>query len=73
MAKGQLIKNANIIISNKGEAMQEIAITTIGRKRIITFSTVEASEISVVITHAKAKPQLQSVEGYLIDESLIEH
>ena len=69
---GQLIKNVDIILSNHGTEQKKISITTIGRKRIISFPTEEVSEISFIITHAKAKPQFGEIAGYLMDEKLIE-
>jgi len=72
MNNGQLIKDATVTITNKGEVVKQIPITTVGRKRILTFPTVEATEVVIVITHAKAKPELQNIEGYLIDEELTE-
>ncbi|MBS1642084.1 MAG: alpha-L-fucosidase [Bacteroidetes bacterium] len=72
MKNGQLIKQATVSISNNGEIVKQIFITTVGRKRILTFPAVNANEVVIVITHAKAKPALQNIEGYLIDESLIE-
>ncbi|MFY0022234.1 hypothetical protein ABTQ05_20115, partial [Acinetobacter baumannii] len=72
MNNGQVIKDATVTITNKGEVVKQIAVTTVGRKRILTFPTVDATEVVIVITHAKAKPELQSIEGYLIDEGLIE-
>ncbi len=72
IAKGQLIENASIILSNQGVELKRIDITTIGHKRIITFPAMDVSEVSVVITSAKAKPHLGTVEGYLLAEDLIE-
>lgn len=69
---GQLIKKMDIILSNHGTEVKKISITTVGRKRIISFPTEEVTELSFVITNAKAKPQLENIEGYLIDEKLIE-
>jgi alpha-L-fucosidase len=68
ITNGLLIKDATVILSNKGEVIKEIAITTVGERKVITFSTVEASEIAIVITHATAKPELKKVQGYLINE-----
>ncbi|MFL9482476.1 alpha-L-fucosidase [Chitinophagaceae bacterium LWZ2-11] len=72
IAKGQQVKKMNIVLSSNGEALRTISITTIGKKRIITFPTVEATELSAVVIDAKGKPRLKDVEAYLIDEKLIE-
>ena len=69
---GQTIKKAEIHVSKHGIEIKKIDITTVGSKRIITFPKEEVTEISVVITSAKSKPHLKSVEAYLIDESLVE-
>lgn len=69
---GQLIKNLDIILSDHGTEMRKISVTTVGKKRIITFPTEEVTELSFIITNAKSKPQLGNIEGYLIDEKLIE-
>lgn len=72
MQNGQLIKKMNIILSNHGTEIKNIAITTIGKKRVVTFATKEVTELSFVITSSIAKPKLDAIEGYLIDENLIE-
>ena len=69
---GQLIKQMEIILSSHGTELKKISITTVGRKRIISFPTIEVTELSFVITHAKSKPQFGEITGYLIDEKLIE-
>ncbi len=69
---GQFIKDVDIIISNHGTEMRKISITTVGKKRIISFPTEEVTELSFIITNAKSKPQLGNIEGYLMDEKLIE-
>ncbi|MDE3143366.1 MAG: alpha-L-fucosidase [Bacteroidota bacterium] len=69
---GQFIKNLHIILSDHGTELRKISVTTVGKKRVVTFPTVEVTELSFVITNAKSKPQLENIEGYLIDEKLIE-
>lgn len=69
---GQFIKNLQIILSNHGTEIKKISVTTVGKKRIIAFPAQEVTELSFVITSAKAKPQLENIEGYFIDEKLIE-
>lgn len=70
---GQLIKKMNILVINNGEVVHTIPITTVGHKRIITFTRTEATEIALVITNAKGKPELSDTEGYLIKENLVEN
>ena len=69
---GQLIKQMDIILSNHGTEVKKITITTVGRKRIISFPAEEVTELSFVISHAKTKPQFGEIAGYLIDEKLVE-
>jgi len=71
---GQSIQELAITISNNGEAIKQITLTTVGRKRIVTFPAVDATEISIAVVHAKIVPlpQINEVSAYLIDEKLIE-
>lgn len=69
---GQNIAQATLVISERGIEKKKIDITTIGHKRIITFNNTEADEVSLIIHSSKQTPQLYPIEGYLIDESLIE-
>lgn len=69
---GQLIKKLTILLSKHGVEATKLNITTVGHKRMITFPTQEVTELSFVIELAKSKPQLSSIEGYLLNESLIE-
>jgi len=69
---GQRIKQMEIRLSSHGTEIKKISITTVGRKRIISFPTEEVTELSFVITHAKSKPEFGEITGYLIDEKLIE-
>ena len=69
--KGQFIKNMNITLSKKGEVIKTIHITTVGRKRIITFPAVEAGEITLAVASARYTPYIKGVEAYLIDEKLV--
>ena len=69
---GQKIK-AFIVQLKKGDTIvKEITGTTVGRKRILSFSAIEADTINVAITDSKPKPSLSDVKAYLIDERLIE-
>ena len=69
---GQLIKAVTIVLSNHGTEVHTIHLTTVGHKRILSFPAQEVTEVSVVVTSAKAKPQLKSVQGYLIADELVE-
>ena len=69
---GQLIKGVTIVLSNHGTEVQTLHLTTVGHKRILTFPAQDVTEVSVVVTSAKAKPQLKSIQAYLIAEDLVE-
>lgn len=69
---GQTVKQMDIILSNHGIEVKKITVTTIGHKRVITFPAQAVTELSFVVVLAKTKPHISSIEGYLIDEKLIE-
>jgi len=69
---GQRVKSFSIQLKNKNETIKEIKGTTIGRKRIITFSAVEADSFDITIPDAKADPLIGEIAVYKIDDSLIE-
>ena len=69
---GQNVKEARIELVNGAQPVKEITITTIGRKRIITFPTVEASAINLVIRDAIDTPLISEIGAYWIDEKLVE-
>ena len=49
-----------------------IQFTTIGRKRILTFPTIEANAIVIRANPVNGNAMISEVEAYLIDENLIE-
>ena len=69
---GQQIKNFEITIVKGNETLKTISGTTVGRKRILSFSRLEATGISIRIIDAKDTPQLSEVGVYLINEKLVE-
>jgi hypothetical protein len=58
---------------NGSQVVKEIDVTTIGRKRIITFPVQDVSAISLVVKEAKDVPLISEIAVYLIDEKLIEN
>ncbi len=72
MQYGQKIKAAKLELSNGSQVVAEIDITTVGRKRILTFPVQEVSAISLVIKDAKDAPLISEIGAYLIDEKLVE-
>ncbi|MFT3845578.1 MAG: alpha-L-fucosidase [Lacibacter sp.] len=70
--RGQQIKKLKISLVNGSDPVEEINITTVGRKRIVTFPSKYVSAIRIEIEDAKAAPYLSDVGIYLIDENLVE-
>ncbi len=66
------IESMDIVLSDHGSEVKKMTITAVGNKRILTFPALEVSELSFIITAAKAKPHLGAISGYLIDEKLVE-
>ncbi|MGN6617792.1 MAG: alpha-L-fucosidase [Ilyomonas sp.] len=69
---GQRIKSATISLMKDNKSVKDIQLTTVGKKRILTFPTTEVDNITVTINDAKATPLLSEVSAYLIDENLVE-
>ena len=70
---GQRVISFSIVLKDAdGNTIKEIAGTTIGRKRIISFASVTAAKIEINIDNAKATPLISEVGVYHINEQLIE-
>lgn len=69
---GQRVKEAKLILVNGSQPVKEIDLTTIGRKRILTFPAAEVSAVSLMIRDTKDNPLICEISAYLIDEKLIE-
>ena len=69
---GQHVKEARLELLNGSQPVKQIDITTIGRKRILTFPAVDISAFHLVIKDAKGDPLISEIAAYLIDEKLIE-
>ena len=69
---GQQVKEARLELLNGSQVVKQIDITTIGRKRILTFPAVEISAFNLVIKDAKDVPLISEIAAYLIDERLVE-
>lgn len=73
LALGQRVQSFTVTLFDRNKLpVKEVSGTTIGRKRILTFPTIQAASIQIKINEAKAEPLISEVEAYLIDESLIE-
>ncbi|HLP38617.1 alpha-L-fucosidase [Lacibacter sp.] len=67
------VKFSIFFLNSKKEPLKEIKGTTIGRKRVITFSAVDnVSLISLVIEEQKKTTVIAKIDAYLISDSLIE-
>ncbi len=75
LKKGQHISNVKIELDVWGansEYRQVKTISTVGRKRILTFPVVNAKYITITLMNKGKGSRLSEVEAYLIDERLIE-
>lgn len=72
IAWGQQVRQAKLVLLNGSQPVKEINITTIGRKRILSFPAIDVSAINLVITDAKQTPLISEIAVYLIDEKWIE-
>ena len=70
---GQRVKSAKLELLNGSQVVKEIDVTTIGRKRILTFPVQEVSAISLVVKESKEVPLITEIGVYLIDEKLVEN
>ena len=69
---GQRVKSFKIILEKNGQTLKEIAGTTIGKKRILTFSPSEIDSFEIFVTASKGTPLVSSIGVYKIDDRLIE-
>ena len=70
---GQRIYNFRIYLKDaEGAILKEIKGTTIGRNRILSFPSVTAKLIEIMIDDSKSTPLLSEVAAYHIDENLVE-
>ncbi len=68
---GQRVKSFAISIKKNGSKGYSISGTTIGKKRILTFPSVEADSFTITVTDAKAAPLISDIAAYKIDEGLV--
>jgi alpha-L-fucosidase len=61
-----------LLFNAKSELVKEINGTTIGRKRIISFAGANVATIELTIENQHGATEIAEIEGYLIDENLIE-
>ena len=73
LTKGQhCIKYKLLLFDNKDKLLKEIYGTTIGKKRIISFSAMLVKTIELTIEEQSGTTEISEIESYLLDEKLIE-
>ena len=72
IVKGQKISKLEIVLIRNNTGIKNIQLTTIGRKRIITFPSEYVDEVFLYIKESKGKPAICEVAAYLVDEKLVE-
>lgn len=68
---GQSVQKFYVLIKNSKHE-EKYVFNTIGRKRIITFPAMEATDLFICFVESKREIKMADVEAYLIDEKLIE-
>jgi len=69
---GQTIRKFSVVLYNGGKIVREIAGTSIGRKRILTFPITPVTYFRVYTEDAQGNDNVSGVAAYLIDRKLIE-
>ncbi|HUS01256.1 MAG TPA: alpha-L-fucosidase, partial [Chitinophagaceae bacterium] len=73
LGDGQQCKKFGLtLMNNEGRILKRIRGTTIGHKRIVTFSSTDVTKIILSIEDQKDVTAIRNIEAYLIDERLIE-
>lgn len=69
---GQRIKSFVITIRSASGNEEKLEGTTIGHKRILTFTSREVSQIMIQVSDSKAKPVISEISFYNIEGGLIQ-
>ncbi len=69
---GQTIRKFRILLYNGKRMVREIAGTSVGRKRILTFKTTAVTSFTVYLDDVKGVDNVIGVTAYLMDEKLLE-
>ncbi|MEI9958806.1 MAG: hypothetical protein WDM90_21410 [Ferruginibacter sp.] len=73
LKNGQHCAKYKLLLFNKKEKLiKEMYGTTIGRKLILTFPAVDINTIELTIEDQHGVTKINEIEGYLINENLIE-
>ena len=69
---GQTIRKFRVVMYDGTKIVREIAGTTVGRKRILTFPSTKISSFKVYLDDAKGSDNISGVAAYMINEKLVE-
>jgi len=69
---GQTIRKFRVLFYDKSKLVREIAGTTVGRKRILTFPETKITSFKVFLDDATGSDNISGVAAYLIEEKLVE-
>ena len=74
IANGQHCRSFQLVLKDNKEVKKLLSLTTIGRKRIITFPSTEVTSIAVWVDHEDEKNPIciTGIEAYQIANNLIE-
>lgn len=72
ISKGQKIKKFQIKLLDKDNLVKTVDGTTIGRKRMLTFSSVPCTGFLIKIVGGTQIPSIKKIAAYSINEKLIE-
>ncbi|HET9744359.1 MAG TPA: alpha-L-fucosidase [Chitinophagaceae bacterium] len=69
---GQKTKKMEIALVHGNTGIRDIQVTTVGRKRIITFPAVNVDKVLIYLKDSNGNSVINEVAAYLIDENLVE-
>ena len=72
LTAGQQCAKYKVVLMKDWKVVKEIRGTTIGRKRVLTFSATETDAIALFIEEDNGPVRVAGIEAYLIQDSLIE-
>ena len=73
LANGQNTKSFRILLMDKNNNLiKEVKGTTMGRKRILSFPSIEVQSIGLAVDEMKSNTRIAEIEVYHIDETLVE-
>ena len=69
---GQSIRKFKIVFYRDNKFVSEMAGTSVGRKRILTFPAKNVNSFRVYLDDAQGSDNVSAVSAYMIDEKLVE-